>query len=93
LGGSRITGAGIDQNLVRRHVGIVFQSFNLFPQMTVLRNITLAPVKVPRTPRARAEEEARALLDWFGLADNRTTIPTGSPAASSNGWRSCGHSP
>ena len=43
LWGQRITGPGIDQNLVRRHVGIVFQSFNLFPHMTVLRNVTLAP--------------------------------------------------
>jgi polar amino acid transport system ATP-binding protein len=75
LGGSRITGAGIDQNLVRRHVGIVFQSFNLFPHMTVLRNITLAPVKVARTPRAQAEEEARALLGRFGLADRQDDYP------------------
>ena len=75
LGGSRITGAGIDQNLVRRHVGIVFQSFNLFPHMTVLRNITLAPVKVARTPRAQAEEEARALLDRFGLAGKQDDYP------------------
>src|SRR5499425_3396515 len=56
LWGQQITGPGIDQNLVRRHVGIVFQSFNLFPHMTVLRNITLAPVKVAHTPRAQAEE-------------------------------------
>ena len=75
LWGSRITGAGIDQNLVRRHVGIVFQSFNLFPHMTVLRNITLAPTKVLRTPRAQAEEEARALLDRFGLAGRQGDYP------------------
>jgi polar amino acid transport system ATP-binding protein len=43
LWGAEVTGPDIDQNLVRRHVGIVFQSFNLFPHMTVLRNVTLAP--------------------------------------------------
>src|SRR6266480_3002503 len=75
LWGSQITGPGIDQNLVRRHVGIVFQAFNLFPHMTVLRNITLAPVKVLHTPRARAEEEARALLGRFGLAGKQDDYP------------------
>jgi polar amino acid transport system ATP-binding protein len=75
LWGSRVTGPGIDQDLVRRHVGIVFQSFNLFPHMTVLRNITLAPVKVLRTPRAQAEEEARALLDRFGLLEKAADYP------------------
>jgi len=75
LWGSRITGPGIDQNLVRRHVGIVFQSFNLFPHMTVLRNITLAPVKVLGTSRPRAEEEARALLDRFGLLEKAGDYP------------------
>ena len=71
----QITGPGIDQNLVRRHIGIVFQSFNLFPHMTVLRNITLAPVKVAHTPRAQAEEEARALLGRFGLLDKAGDYP------------------
>ena len=75
LWGSPVTDPGIDQNLVRRHVGIVFQSFNLFPHMTVLRNITLAPVRVLRTPRARAEEEARALLDRFGLLEKAGDYP------------------
>jgi polar amino acid transport system ATP-binding protein len=75
LWGNRITGPGIDQNLVRRHIGIVFQSFNLFPHMTVLRNITLAPVKVSRTPRAQAEEEAQTLLDRFGLLGKAGDYP------------------
>ena len=75
LWGSQITGPGIDQNLVRRHVGIVFQAFNLFPHMTVLRNITLAPVKVLHTPRAQAEEEARALLGRFGLLEKAGDYP------------------
>ncbi len=75
LWGQEITGAGIDQNLVRRHVGIVFQAFNLFPHMTVLRNVTLAPTKVLRIDRARAEEEARALLSRFGLLDKESDYP------------------
>ena len=75
LWGQRITGPGIDQNLVRRHEGIVFQSFNLFPHMTVLRNVTLAPAKVLRLPRAKAEDEARALLARFGLGDKEAEFP------------------
>jgi polar amino acid transport system ATP-binding protein len=75
LWGQEITGANVDQNLVRRYIGIVFQSFNLFPHMSVLRNITLAPVKARGVPRAQAEEEARALLDRFGLADREADYP------------------
>ncbi len=75
LWGEQITGQGIDQNLVRRHVGIVFQSFNLFPHMNVLRNVTLAPSKVLRLPRAEAEGEARALLSRFGLGDKEAEFP------------------
>jgi polar amino acid transport system ATP-binding protein len=75
LWGSRITGPGIDQNLVRRHIGIVFQSFNLFPHMTVLRNVTLAPAKVLRMPQGQAEEEARALLRRFGLLGKAGDYP------------------
>ena len=75
LWGQQITGLGINQNLVRRHVGIVFQSFNLFPHMTVLRNVTLAPSKVLRLSRAEAEDEARALLGRFGLGDKETEFP------------------
>jgi polar amino acid transport system ATP-binding protein len=75
LWGQEITGAGVDPNLVRRYVGIVFQSFNLFPHMSVLRNITLAPVKARGVPRAQAEDEARALLDRFGLLDRQADYP------------------
>jgi ABC-type polar amino acid transport system ATPase subunit len=88
LWGSRITGPGIDQNLVRRYIGIVFQSFNLFPHMTVLRNVTLAPVKVLGTRQSQAEEEAGS-----ACSTRRTTIPTGCPAASSSGSRSSGRWP
>jgi polar amino acid transport system ATP-binding protein len=75
LWGQEITAPSIDPNLVRKHVGIVFQSFNLFPHMTVLRNVTLAPTKVRRVSQAEAEEEARALLSRFGLADKEADFP------------------
>jgi polar amino acid transport system ATP-binding protein len=70
-----ITAAGVDENLVRRSIGIVFQSYNLFPHMNVLQNVTLAPRKARGTPRARAEEEARALLSRFGLDDKESEFP------------------
>jgi polar amino acid transport system ATP-binding protein len=60
---------------VRKYVGIVFQSFNLFPHMNVLRNITLAPMKARKVPRAQAEEEARTLLTRFGLLDKESDYP------------------
>ena len=75
LWGQDVTAPGIDPNLVRRHVGIVFQSFNLFPHMTVLRNVTLGPTKVRRLSRAEANEDARALLARFGLADKEADYP------------------
>jgi polar amino acid transport system ATP-binding protein len=71
----QITGPGVDANLVRRHIGIVFQSYNLFPHMTVLRNVTLAPTKALGMPRAQAEAQARELLDRFGLADKQAEYP------------------
>ncbi len=75
LSGQEITAAGVNENLVRRHIGIVFQAFNLFPHMSVLRNVTLAPVKVLGTPRPAAEEEARELLRRFGLQDKEADYP------------------
>lgn len=66
---------GLDQNLVRRQVGIVFQSFNLFPHMNVLANVTLAPMKALGVPREQANEEARALLGRFGLSDKEQDYP------------------
>jgi polar amino acid transport system ATP-binding protein len=66
---------GLDQNLVRRQIGIVFQSFNLFPHMDVLENVTLAPTKALRVPRPQAVEEARALLTRFGLSDKEHDYP------------------
>ncbi len=75
LWGEDVTRPGIDENAVRRHIGIVFQSFNLFPHMTVLRNITLAPVKVLGVPRAEAEESGRSLLARFGLSEKQDDYP------------------
>jgi polar amino acid transport system ATP-binding protein len=75
LHGQEISAAGVDVNRVRRRIGIVFQAFNLFPHMTVLANVTLAPRKALGMPRERAEEEAAALLARFGLADKRDEYP------------------
>ena len=73
--GEEITAPGIDVNRVRRHIGIVFQAFNLFPHMTALRNITLAPVEVLGTPRDEADARAMELLERFGLAEKRDDYP------------------
>ena len=73
--GDDITAPGVDANAVRRQIGIVFQSFNLFPHMTVLRNMTLAPRKVLGLSADEAEERARQLLDRFGLADKADEYP------------------
>ena len=73
--GQEVTGSGIDANQVRRNVGIVFQSYNLFPHMTVLRNVTLAPTKALGVPKAQAEDAARDLLARFGLADKQAEYP------------------
>jgi len=70
-----VTAPGVDPNLVRREVGIVFQSFNLFPHMTVLRNVTLAPIKALGLSRRAAETAAMELLTRFGLADKRDEYP------------------
>jgi polar amino acid transport system ATP-binding protein len=73
--GQDVTANGVDVNRVRRGIGIVFQAFNLFPHMSVLRNVTLGPRKVLGIPRERAEAEAAELLARFGLADKRDEYP------------------
>jgi polar amino acid transport system ATP-binding protein len=73
--GQEMTRPGVDVNKVRQGIGIVFQAFNLFPHMSVLRNVTLGPRKALGLPRAQAEEEAAALLGRFGLADKRLEYP------------------
>jgi polar amino acid transport system ATP-binding protein len=73
--GHEITARGIDVNEIRRRIGIVFQSFNLFPHMTVLDNITLAPRKVLKLPKDEAESQARELLARLGLEDKAQEYP------------------
>jgi len=75
LDGDRVNGRGIDVDAVRREIGIVFQSYNLFPHMTVLDNITLAPKKVLGQDREQAEAKAIELLTRIGLAEKATEYP------------------
>ncbi len=75
VGGNEITAPNVDVNAIRRRIGIVFQSFNLFPHMSVLHNVTLGPRKVLGLVGDQAEAEATALLDRFGLADKRDEFP------------------
>jgi polar amino acid transport system ATP-binding protein len=75
VGGVEITARGVDVDVVRRGIGIVFQSFNLFPHMTVRENVTLAPRKARGLSRAGADAEASRLLERFGLADKRDEYP------------------
>jgi polar amino acid transport system ATP-binding protein len=73
--GISITDPSVNPNKVREKMGIVFQAFNLFPHMTVLRNITLGPIKVHRVPPAEARKRAHELLERFGLADKAEEYP------------------
>jgi polar amino acid transport system ATP-binding protein len=73
--GVEVTAADADVNAIRRNIGIVFQSFNLFPHMTVIDNITLGPRKVLRLSRSDADERGMALLQRFGLAERRAEYP------------------
>ncbi|MEU6792719.1 amino acid ABC transporter ATP-binding protein [Nonomuraea wenchangensis] len=75
LDGQDITDPRIDVDDVRKRIGIVFQSFNLFPHMTVLDNITLAPRQVHRVAKAQAEEQAHELLARFGLEGKARAYP------------------
>ena len=75
LHGDRVTGPGVDVNALRRDVGIVFQSFNLFPHMTVVENIVLAPLRVLRQSRSEAEARAMDLLTRVGLAHKAKEYP------------------
>ena len=75
VAGQDITARGVDVNSVRRGIGIVFQAFNLFPHMSVLANVTLAPRKALRLSPKEAEAQARELLARFGLADKVDEYP------------------
>ena len=73
--GVDITDKKIDLDRHRRKMGMVFQHFNLFPNMTVLKNLTLAPVHLKLLSKAEADEKARAMLDRIGLPDKADTFP------------------
>ncbi|MFD8719791.1 amino acid ABC transporter ATP-binding protein [Streptomyces sp. NPDC059629] len=75
LDGEEITDPRADQDAVRRRIGVVFQAYNLFPHMTVLDNITLAPRRVHGVSRAEAEERARELLERLGLGGKAGAYP------------------
>ncbi|GHG78291.1 amino acid ABC transporter ATP-binding protein [Streptomyces griseocarneus] len=75
LDGEDITDPRVNPDTVRRRIGVVFQAYNLFPHMTVLENITLAPRRVHGVPRAQAEERARELLERLGLGGRAGEYP------------------
>ena len=75
LDGEEISAPGVDPDKVRRRIGMVFQSYNLFPHLSVLDNITLAPRRVHRQSRTEAEARARELLDRVGLGAKADAFP------------------
>ncbi|WP_228543635.1 amino acid ABC transporter ATP-binding protein [Micromonospora sp. S-DT3-3-22] len=75
LDGEEISDPRVDPDRVRRRIGMVFQSYNLFPHLSVLENVTLAPRRVHRRARADAEAQARELLARVGLADRADAYP------------------
>lgn len=74
-GGFGSKGGKVGMGELRRHVGMVFQHFNLFPHLTVMQNITQGPIRVLKQPRAEAEATAMGLLGQVGLADKRDAYP------------------
>ena len=72
---------------IRRDVGMVFQSFNLFPHLTIMQNITLAPTKVRKLPASEAEKIAMELWSGSGFRTRLTSTPRSCPGGSSSGWR------
>jgi polar amino acid transport system ATP-binding protein len=75
LDDDRVSGPGVDLNKLRQQVGIVFQSYNLFPHMSVLENVTLAPTKVLKMDRAEAESKAMVLLKRIGMEAKAKDYP------------------
>jgi polar amino acid transport system ATP-binding protein len=73
--GQEITARGVDVNRIRQRIGIVFQAFNLFPHMSVLRNVTLGPTEALGLSKPEATSLALGLLERFGLADKRDDYP------------------
>ena len=73
--GDTVSGAGVDLNVLRRDVGIVFQSYNLFPHMSVLDNVTLAPRRIDGLPAKAARERAMTLLESVGMGEKAGAYP------------------
>ena len=76
LDGEKINDKDVDIDKIRERLGMVFQNFNLFPHMSVLDNITLAPIKVKGESKAEAEKEARRILGIVGLSDKADAYPS-----------------
>ena len=93
LDGQDISQPGLDPQPIRQRIGIVFQSYNLFPHMTAAENVMLAPRRVKHLSRAELQAPVTALFDRFGLADRMDRYPTSSRAVSSSAWPSCARSP
>ncbi|MCC3869398.1 amino acid ABC transporter ATP-binding protein [Terrisporobacter mayombei] len=74
--GKNITGEKVNIDEVRQNIGMVFQNFNLFPHMTVLDNITLAPIKIKKLSKEEANEKAQMLLNRVGLIDKKDAYPS-----------------
>ncbi len=79
------------QDKIRARIGVVFQQFNLFPHMSVLRNVTLAAIKVHHWSKDRAETRAMELLERIGMRDKASAYPDQLLAASSSAWRLRAH--
>ncbi|MDF1495441.1 amino acid ABC transporter ATP-binding protein [Caproiciproducens sp. CPB-2] len=75
LDGQPISSAGTQWHLVRQKIGMVFQSYDLFPHMTILENILLGPLKVQKRSREEARRQAEALLERIGLLDRKNAYP------------------
>lgn len=73
--GTDLTNAKVNLNLHRQRMGMVFQQFNLFPHLTILKNLTLAPMMLKKVPQEEAEAKALALLARVGLADRAESYP------------------
>ena len=74
--GEDLTAKGIDLNLHRQKMGMVFQQFHLFPHMTVIDNLTMAPVLLKKATKAQAEKKGMELLERVGLADRASAYPS-----------------
>ena len=74
--GTDLTGKKVDLDKHRQRMGMVFQHFNLFPHMTILKNMTLAPMKLQKRPKEEVEKQAMELLQRVGLADRANAYPS-----------------